>query len=129
MWVVKTDVSLGAVWRRGFKAGGLGRAVDVRSRVERVRKGAGLIRDVMGLERRLRVRRLGRLARGDKAEKEVMALEASERLVRWVVGGGRGGAGRLFEASERVVSAGKEGRRESIYSTTLVDRRAWVGEE
>ena len=70
-----------------------------------------------------------RLARGDRAEKEVMVLEANERLVRWVVGRGRGGPGRLFEASERVVSAGKEGRRVSIYSTTLVDRKAWVGEE
>ena len=57
VWDVKREERFGVLWRRGFRASGVAMAVEVRSRVEREGKGVGLLREVMGLERRLSVRR------------------------------------------------------------------------
>lgn len=81
--------------------------MDVRSRVERNGKGVGLVREVMGLERRFRERRLERFVRGDSEERVLRLLEVRLRSLRGSIGRGRGGGRRSFEASDRVVRAGK----------------------
>jgi len=109
--VVRREESFGVASRRGLSDEGEGTEVEVRSRVERDGKGVGLLREVRGLERRMRVWRLGRVARGEREEREVRTLAVRVRVVRWGIGRGRGGEERLFEAREREVRVGKKGRR------------------
>lgn len=52
---VRREESLGVTLRRGLSDEGEGREVDVRSRVERDAKGVGVLREVIGLRRRMRV--------------------------------------------------------------------------
>lgn len=111
VWDVRREESRGVAARRGLSDEGVGMEVKVRSRVEREGKGVGLVREMRGLERRMRVERLGRLVRGVREEREVIALAVRVRIVRWGVGRGRGGEERLFEAREREVRLGKKGRR------------------
>lgn len=111
VWDVRREESRGVASRRGLSDEGVGMKVDVRSRVEREGKAVGLVREVRGLERRMRVWRLGRVVRGVREEREVMTLAVRVRVVIWGVGRGKGGEERLFEASERAVRVGKKWRR------------------
>lgn len=111
VWVVRREERRGVALRRGLSDEGVGSEVEVRSRVDREGKGVGLVRAVRGLDRRMRVWRLGRVVRGVREEREVRALAVRMRVVRWGVGRGRGGVERLFEAREREVRMGKRGRR------------------
>ena len=116
VWVVRREERFGVASRRGLSDEGEGSKVDVRSRVERDGKSVGLVREVRGSERRMRVWRLGSVVRGVREEREVMTLAVRVRVVRWGVGRGRGGEERLFEAREREVRVGKKGRRMTIYT-------------
>jgi len=114
VWVVRREESFGVASRRGLSDEGEGTEVEVRSRVERDGKGVGLVREARGLERRMRVWRLGRVVRGVRDEREVRTLAVRVRVVKWGVGRGRGGEERLFEAREREVRVGKKRRRVDI---------------
>ncbi len=111
VWVVRREERRGVALRRGLSEEGEGSEVEVRSRVEREGKEVGLVSEVRGLERRIRVWRLGRVVRGEREEREVRMLAVRVRVVRRGVGRERGREERLFEAREREVKAGKEGRR------------------
>jgi len=107
VWVVSREESFGVASRTGLSDEGEGREVEVRSRVKREGKGVRLVSEVIGLDRRMRVWRLGRVVRTVREEREVMTLAVRVRVVRWGVGRGRGGEERLFKAREREVRVGK----------------------